>query len=303
MKKEEAGNDNSQDPNKEEASSSILGESESNIAEHPNAINSNSSSIIDASKVSTNHLFIILAVILLGAIIIMYYLHTKSKKQPEKGLPFASEKPIKAQDIPMPRISGSSRPDSMDAFVAPPAPPPQALTIPTAPKPAAQPEPQTLKLPDGPKDSTAPPPKDDLLTKEANAKAARQDAKDKSSIMLTNSGGGVQSSSASSVGGTTLISVNTASGNFVPSYTSASGVKVTMVGDMSIIITQGKILDAVLETPINTSNVGPIRALISKDVYSERGTNVLIPKGSRIVGTLKGGYTLAALESWLIGIE
>jgi len=50
-------------------------------------------------------------------------------------------------------------------------------------------------------------------------------------------------------------------------------------------ITQGKIIDAVLETPINTDVPGMVRAVVSRDIYAENGKNILIPKGSRIVGT------------------
>ena len=57
------------------------------------------------------------------------------------------------------------------------------------------------------------------------------------------------------------------------------------LGDTSRLITQGKILDAVLETPINTDIPGMIRAIVSRDIYAEAGRGILIPKGSRLVGT------------------
>jgi type IV secretion system protein VirB10 len=87
------------------------------------------------------------------------------------------------------------------------------------------------------------------------------------------------------------LTANTASGNFIPGMSAASSTRVSTVGDMSITIAQGKILDAVLETPVNTKYPGPVRALISRDVFSDKGTNVLIPKGSRLIGSLAGGYT------------
>ncbi len=56
--------------------------------------------------------------------------------------------------------------------------------------------------------------------------------------------------------------------------------------DLRYTILQGKIIDAVLETAINTNMAsGVIRAVISRDVYAEHGDIILIPKGSRLVGS------------------
>lgn len=57
------------------------------------------------------------------------------------------------------------------------------------------------------------------------------------------------------------------------------------LGDTSRLITQGKIIASVLETPINTDVPGMIRAVVSHDIYAESGRTILIPKGSRLVGT------------------
>ena len=53
-------------------------------------------------------------------------------------------------------------------------------------------------------------------------------------------------------------------------------------GDMHLILGRGKMLDAIIESAVNTDFGGEIRAIISRDVYSEWGRNILIPKGSRI---------------------
>jgi type IV secretion system protein VirB10 len=57
------------------------------------------------------------------------------------------------------------------------------------------------------------------------------------------------------------------------------------LGDTSRLITQGKIVESILETPINTDIPGMIRAIVSRDIYAESGKKILIPKGSRLVGT------------------
>lgn len=65
----------------------------------------------------------------------------------------------------------------------------------------------------------------------------------------------------------------------------ATSVQATNVGDLDRMILQGKIMTAVLESAINTDLPGSLRAIVSRDVYAEQGDNILIPKGSRLVGT------------------
>lgn len=65
----------------------------------------------------------------------------------------------------------------------------------------------------------------------------------------------------------------------------------TMVADRTKVISQGKMLTAVLETAINTEMPGNVRAIVSRDVYGESGTNVLIPKGSRLYGAYSSQIT------------
>jgi type IV secretion system protein VirB10 len=71
-------------------------------------------------------------------------------------------------------------------------------------------------------------------------------------------------------------------------------------GDMNLVLGRGKMLDALIETAINSDFGGEIRAIISRDVYSEWGHNVLIPKGSRVFGTyntgINGAYGRIAIE-------
>ena len=49
-------------------------------------------------------------------------------------------------------------------------------------------------------------------------------------------------------------------------------------------ITEGTVIPAILETAINSQLPGLVRALNSADVYSHDGSQLLIPKGSRLVG-------------------
>lgn len=65
---------------------------------------------------------------------------------------------------------------------------------------------------------------------------------------------------------------------------SQSTIVPTVIADRTITINQGKLLIAVLETAINTEVPGSVRAIVSRDVYAEAGTNILIPRGSRLYG-------------------
>lgn len=72
--------------------------------------------------------------------------------------------------------------------------------------------------------------------------------------------------------------------NFLPSKTSFNQQAVTQIGNMKYVVAQGKLIDAVLESAITTDFPGVVRAIVSRDVYSEIDKNVLIPKGSRLIG-------------------
>ncbi len=81
--------------------------------------------------------------------------------------------------------------------------------------------------------------------------------------------------------------------------TSAEQVKATRIGNTDNLIAQGKIINAVLETAINTDLPGMLRATITRDVYAESGKSILIPKGSRVVGSydseVKDGQTRVSI--------
>ncbi len=61
-------------------------------------------------------------------------------------------------------------------------------------------------------------------------------------------------------------------------------VKTTFVDNRTNVVAQGKLVTAVLETAINTEVPGSVRGVVSRDVYGEAGSEVLIPRGSRLFG-------------------
>ena len=65
----------------------------------------------------------------------------------------------------------------------------------------------------------------------------------------------------------------------------STGITTKIVKNRDNVITQGKKINAILETAVNTEVPGFVRAVISRDVYPEQGNKVLIPRGSRIYGS------------------
>jgi type IV secretion system protein VirB10 len=72
-----------------------------------------------------------------------------------------------------------------------------------------------------------------------------------------------------------------------PSSDPKETIKFDSISDKTdYLIYSGKIIDAILETAINSDTGAPqVRAILSRDVYGESGNTVLIPKGSRILGS------------------
>jgi type IV secretory pathway VirB10-like protein len=65
-------------------------------------------------------------------------------------------------------------------------------------------------------------------------------------------------------------------------------------------VVQGAVIPAVLETAINSDLPGYVRAIVSRDVRSFDGANVLVPRGSRLVGQYKSGVALGQSRAFVI---
>lgn len=63
-------------------------------------------------------------------------------------------------------------------------------------------------------------------------------------------------------------------------------------GDLNYVLGKGKIIDVVTESAINSDYVQEVRAVVVRNVYSESGKVVLIPKGTRVFGT----FSLTTVE-------
>jgi type IV secretion system protein VirB10 len=121
----------------------------------------------------------------------------------------------------------------------------------------------------------------ELTPEQIAAIEARQSARRKSSMIVMNGGGDIdKEEAAEGEDGAEAIDGRD---------TKASHTSATRVGSLNNMIAQGKMMNAVLETAINTDLPGTLRAVVSRDVYAESGRNVLIPKGSRLIGSYTGG--------------
>lgn len=77
------------------------------------------------------------------------------------------------------------------------------------------------------------------------------------------------------------------------STTGFDASKATSLGDISNKIVQGTIISVVLETAINTELPGNIRAQVTASVYSFDGQNVLMPAGTRLIGSYNPEISIA----------
>lgn len=179
----------------------------------------------------------------------------------------------------------------------PPPPPAEApaaasvaqadIPVPQIPvEPPAPPEPPVPALPELPPVPELPPPPDGNAEVDLSAQGPtneQQQARLKANIMLQSG----TSKPELDAGDTNFLAGTWAprpGGGEDKHKSPAQRSVATHVGDLTKLILQGKIIHAVLETAIDTSLPGSLRGLVSRDVYAESGRDILIPKGSRIIG-------------------
>ncbi|MFT4076188.1 MAG: TrbI/VirB10 family protein [Asticcacaulis sp.] len=76
--------------------------------------------------------------------------------------------------------------------------------------------------------------------------------------------------------------------------------RATSVGDQSKLLLQGTMIAATLETAINSELPGYARAVVAADVRSADGTQVLIPRGSRLIGQYKSALSTGETRAFII---
>ena len=65
------------------------------------------------------------------------------------------------------------------------------------------------------------------------------------------------------------------------------------IANPSNTVIQGTMIQAVMETALDSSLPGQTRAIISEDVFSYDGSRLLIPRGSRLIGRYRSGIEIA----------
>ena len=80
----------------------------------------------------------------------------------------------------------------------------------------------------------------------------------------------------------------------------AETVGTDRLSSTDLVVPQGTVIAAVLETAINSDLPGLVRAVVSRDVRGFDGTKILIPRGSRLVGQYSNGVALGQSRAFVI---
>lgn len=70
-------------------------------------------------------------------------------------------------------------------------------------------------------------------------------------------------------------------------------VRAARIPDPSRTLVQGTVIEAILETALTTELPGSLRAITSVDVYAYDGSQVLLPRGSRLIGSYNSDVSIA----------
>jgi type IV secretory pathway VirB10-like protein len=84
------------------------------------------------------------------------------------------------------------------------------------------------------------------------------------------------------------------------SSSAAGTARATQLHDLSRIVPQGAIVPAVLETAIDSDLPGSVRAVVSRDVRSFDGAQVLIPRGSKLIGQYRSAVAIGQTRAFVV---
>jgi type IV secretion system protein VirB10 len=76
--------------------------------------------------------------------------------------------------------------------------------------------------------------------------------------------------------------------------------RATRLTDLRHTVPQGTVIPAVLETAINSDLPGSVRAVVSRDVTGFDGAEVLIPRGSKLIGQYRSGMAYGQSRAFVI---
>jgi type IV secretory pathway VirB10-like protein len=76
--------------------------------------------------------------------------------------------------------------------------------------------------------------------------------------------------------------------------------RATQLKDLSRTMPQGTVIPAVLETAINSDLPGSVRAVVSQDVHGFDGSQVLVPRGSKLIGQYRSGVAYGQTRAFVV---
>ena len=76
--------------------------------------------------------------------------------------------------------------------------------------------------------------------------------------------------------------------------------RATQMRDVSRVVPQGFVIPAVLETAIDSDLPGSVRAVVSRDVRGFDGSQVLIPRGSKLIGQYKSAAAIGQTRAFVV---
>jgi len=173
-------------------------------------------------------------------------------------LQFVAPPPLQIPPAPAPLTSNPSA-EQQNPLALPPSPPaamtrvvqPQSIY---APQPFPQPAPQLAPLP-------APAP-----------------------LSRTSAGSPLVIDSSAGAGGAAAVSAAGSASPFAPTGQGVARMRASAFANRSMTVPQGYLIHAVLETGFDSTKPGFARAVVARDVRGFDGKNVLIPRGSRLIG-------------------
>lgn len=77
-------------------------------------------------------------------------------------------------------------------------------------------------------------------------------------------------------------------------------VRASQMRDLSRVIPQGFVIPAVLETAIDSDLPGSVRAVVSHDVRGFDGSQVLIPRGSKLIGQYRSAVAVGQKRAFVV---
>lgn len=111
-----------------------------------------------------------------------------------------------------------------------------------------------------------------------------------------------EAAAATTAANTTNSGALGSAGDFAAAIGGVGGApaRATAMVNPTTTVTQGTLIPAILETAINTDVPGYVRAVVSQDVRSFDGKQVLVPRSSRLIGQYQSGVQNGQKRAYVI---